>query len=121
MITGIIYMIIHIKYYDLDILTIFNIFTLGIIFSFILSIFKSLWSVIIMDFSYTVVLGLGTGLIKLTSNYPVCVSSSVSNYKFFSFGTYGLLSGILITIINLSLIIVLMLLKIKNNSSSKKQ
>ena len=73
-----------------------------------------------MDFSYIVVLGLGTGLVKLTSNYPVCIGSSVSNYKFFCFGTYGLLSGILITIINLSLIILLMLLKIKNNSSSKK-
>lgn len=120
MMTGIIFTLVHIKYYGLDILTIFNIFTLGIIFSFTLSLFKSLWSVIIMDFSYTVILGIGTGLIKFTSNYPVCISSSVSNYKFFSFGTYGLLSGILITIINLSLIILLMLLKIKNNASSKK-
>ena len=119
-ITGIVYMLVYIKYYGLDILTIFNIFTLGIILSFTLSIFKSLWSVIIMEFSYSVVLGIGTGLIKLISNYPICIGSSVSNYKFFSFGTYGLLSGILITIINLSLIILLMLLKIKNNSYSKK-
>lgn len=118
-ITGIIYMLVHLKYYHSDILTIFNILTLGLIFSFTLSIFKSLWSVIIMDFSYSIVLGLGTGFIKLTSNYPVCISSSVSNHKLFSFGTYGLLSGILITIINLSLIIFLMLLKIKNNSSRK--